>query len=87
MIKTKFQLVGVKTRPGQRGPWSVVDGVIQLPDGSQATCEFIMDGQVLAQPGMYDLTLVIATDRNKRLAVYVNELKPAAASPRPAQSA
>ena len=84
MIKTKFQLVGVKTRPGQRGPWSVVDGVIVLPDGSQATCEFILDGQVLAQPGMYDVTLVIGTDRNKRLAVYVNDLKPVAASARAA---
>lgn len=86
MIKTRFQLVGVKTRPGRRGPWSVVDGVIVLPDGSQSTCEFIMDGQVVAQPGMYELTLVIVTDRNKRLAVYVTELKPASAA-RPAQSA
>lgn len=86
MLKQKFQLVSVKTRQGQRGPWSVVEGVIQLPDGTQATCEFIMDGQVIAQPGMYELTLVIATDRNKRLAVYVNELKPAAAA-RPAAAA
>lgn len=86
MINTKFQLVSVKTRPGQRGPWSVVEGVISLPGGSQATCEFIMDGQVLAQPGMYELTLVIGTDRNKRLSVYVNDLKPVAAS-RPAQAA
>jgi hypothetical protein len=86
MVKSKFQLVSVKTRQGTRGPWSVVEGVIQLPDGAQATCEFIMDGQVIAQPGMYELTLVIATDRNKRLAVYVNELKPSSAA-RPAAAA
>lgn len=86
MLKSKFQFVSVKTRQGPRGPWSVVEGVIQLPDGTQSTCEFIMDGQVIAQPGMYELTLVIATDRNKRLVLYVKELKPAAAA-RPAEAA
>lgn len=86
MLKAKFDLRNVTTRRGERGPWSVVEGIIQLPDGSQRVCEFIMDGQVLATPGIYEITLVIGTDQRKRLAIYVNELKPVPAA-RPAQAA
>lgn len=68
-MKLQIQVLQAKTIQGRKDPsknYTIVEGLVTLPDGKQSFAECFLQGTQHFVPGSYELELEIRVDRQTR---------------------
>lgn len=87
-MKIPFQLISVRHVQGKKDTsktYSIIGGIVTLPDNSQGFAELFAEGKHVYQPGVYQVELKVSIDMNRRLELRFDALHPA--NLKPAQAA
>lgn len=87
-MKIPFQLISVRHVQGKKDTsktYSIIGGIVTLPDNSQGFAELFAEGKHVYQPGVYQVELKVSIDMNRRLELRFDALHPA--NVKPAQAA
>lgn len=83
-MKIPFQLIGVRHVQGKKDTsktYSIIGGIVTLPDHSQGFAELFAEGKHVYQPGVYQVELKVSIDMNRRLELRFDALHPANVKP------
>lgn len=79
-----FQLINVRHLNGKKDTtktYSIIGGIVTLPDGTQGFAELFAEGKHVYQPGVYQVEMKVSIDMNRRLELRFDALHPANVKP------
>lgn len=78
-MRFPFELTNSRILNGRKDPsrsFTIVEGLITLPDGKRAFMEALLADRQHFHPGNYQVEIALDTDRNRRLTAFVRGLHP-----------
>lgn len=79
MLKLPLDLLNHRHIQGRKDPsrtFTIVEGIVVLPNGSKAYCEFFINDRKAFQPGPYVVEMEVRVDQNRRLVAQVTQCYP-----------
>lgn len=78
-LQLPFELMTFRAVQGKKDPtktYTIVEGIVTLPDGQRAFCEGFLSGAFQYTPGNYAMTVTLSVNRDRRLEARIDSVRP-----------